>query len=107
FLLPMLLLLRLWLVGDGGAVDRRFVQWAGNSVTLAGVTAVAATLIALALAYGLRLRRSKPLAFATRLAAMGYALPGTVIAIGALIPLAAFDNALDAWLRSSFGLSSG
>jgi iron(III) transport system permease protein len=38
---------------------------------------------------------------------MGYALPGPIIAIGTLIPLAAFDNAVDAWFRASLGISTG
>ena len=107
FLLPAALLLRLWLVDAGGEIDRRFLAWAGNSVTLAGIAAVAAVLLALLLAYGLRRTRSTALAAAARLAGMGYAIPGTVIAIGTLIPLAAFDNALDAWLRAAFGVSTG
>src|SRR3546814_15034279 len=38
---------------------------------------------------------------------MGYAIPGTIIAVGVLVPFAAFDNALDAWLRTHAGVSSG
>jgi len=40
-------------------------------------------------------------------AGLGYALPGPVIAIGTLIPLAAFDNAVDAWMRANVGISTG
>ena len=61
----------------------------------------------LVLAYA---RRVAPNAFvrtAVRLSGLGYALPGTVLALGLLIPLAAFDNGLDAMLRSAFGLSTG
>ena len=107
FLLPAALLAGLWLEDAGGAIDRRFLGWAGNSMTLAGVTALLAVALALALAYGMRFRRSASLAAATRLAGMGYALPGTVIAIGTLIPLAHFDNALDAWMRETFGIGTG
>jgi iron(III) transport system permease protein len=42
-----------------------------------------------------------------RLAALGYAIPGTVLGIGVLIPLAGFDNALDGFLRAQFGISTG
>jgi iron(III) transport system permease protein len=38
---------------------------------------------------------------------MGYAVPGSVIAVGVLIPFGLFDNALDSWLRARFGISSG
>src|SRR3546814_8791423 len=38
---------------------------------------------------------------------MGYAVPGSIIAVGVLIPFAALDNAIDGWLRATFGASSG
>src|SRR3546814_3204325 len=38
---------------------------------------------------------------------MGYAVPGSIIAVGVLIPFAALDNAIDGWLRATFGVSSG
>jgi iron(III) transport system permease protein len=38
---------------------------------------------------------------------MGYALPGSVIAVGVLIPLAFVDHTLDDFLRRMFGISSG
>ena len=38
---------------------------------------------------------------------MGYAIPGTVIAIGVLIPFAWFDNRLDEFFRLHFNFSSG
>jgi iron(III) transport system permease protein len=38
---------------------------------------------------------------------MGYAVPGTVIAVGVIIPFAWLDNSLDAWMRATFGLSTG
>jgi iron(III) transport system permease protein len=44
---------------------------------------------------------------AARIAGLGYAVPGSVIAVGVLVPLAWLDNTLDGWLRDSFGVSSG
>ena len=38
---------------------------------------------------------------------MGYALPGAVIAVGVLLPLAFVDHSLDDFLRRAFGISSG
>jgi len=38
---------------------------------------------------------------------MGYAVPGTVIAVGVLIPFAWLDNTIDGWMRESFGISTG
>nr|WP_084165077.1 iron ABC transporter permease [Skermanella stibiiresistens] len=84
-----------------------FWQWATNSVVLAALTSVLAVALALVIAYGLRLRPSPLLRGAVRVAAMGYAVPGSVIAIGVLIPFAHLDNALDAFMVERFGISTG
>jgi iron(III) transport system permease protein len=81
--------------------------YARNSLVLASLGAVLTGAIALFLAYGLRLRPSRPMQLSVRLAAMGYAIPGSVIAVGILVPLGRFDNALDAWMEARFGISTG
>jgi iron(III) transport system permease protein len=63
--------------------------------------------VGLCLAYARRVAPGAGVRIAARTAGLGYALPGTVLALGLMIPLAAFDNRLDAWLRSAFGISSG
>ena len=63
--------------------------------------------IALFVAYSRRLYGGKILAFGTRVAALGYAVPGAVLAVGILVPFAAFDNTVDALLRKYLGISSG
>ena len=42
-----------------------------------------------------------------RTAGIGYAVPGTVLAVGLLVPLASFDNAVDGFMRASFDVSTG
>ncbi|HEY9647047.1 MAG TPA: iron ABC transporter permease, partial [Chroococcidiopsis sp.] len=79
----------------------------GNSLTLAGLTAILGVAIALIMAYGVRLYPNRAMAFSVRLAAMGYAVPGSVIAVGILIPMGQFDNALDSWMRATFNISTG
>jgi iron(III) transport system permease protein len=88
-------------------VDGRFVELAANSLGLAAGAALLVLLFALFMAYGRRLRPSPLVAAAVRVAAMGYAVPGTVIAVGVLLPFAAADNAIDAWARDSLGFSTG
>jgi len=44
---------------------------------------------------------------ANRMVSMGYAIPGTVIAVGVVIPFAWFDNRLDAFMRAQFDTSTG
>jgi iron(III) transport system permease protein len=38
---------------------------------------------------------------------LGYAVPGSVIAVGTLVPLGLLDNAVDGWMRARFGVSTG
>ncbi|MCJ8143739.1 iron ABC transporter permease [Ancylobacter sp. A5.8] len=44
---------------------------------------------------------------ALRLSSLGYAVPGTVLAVGLLVPLAAFDNAVSDMSKQVFGFSTG
>lgn len=107
FLLPAGLLLRMALTEGGAHFGTRFVTLTLNSVTLAGVTAAAAVVLALVMAYAMRLRPGPAVQAANRLAGLGYAVPGAVIAIGILVPVARVDNALDAWMRANFDISTG
>jgi iron(III) transport system permease protein len=84
-----------------------FLESAANSLVLSSLAALLAVLIAIVLAYGLRLHPTPLLMSATRLASVGYAVPGAVLAIGVLIPLAWLDNTVDAVMRANFGISTG
>jgi iron(III) transport system permease protein len=88
-------------------VDADFFQLLSHTLALAAATAVISVLLALYLAYGRRAQATLPVRFAVRLAGMGYAVPGIVIAVGVMLPLAWADNLVDAWLRSHFNVSSG
>jgi len=107
FWVPAGVLLKLALDDVETNFDARFWSFATNSLTLALLTGAIAVLIALILAYGLRLYPRWNVRLATQIASMGYAVPGSVIAVGILVPLGAFDNALDAWMRSTFNISTG
>ncbi|TVQ85414.1 MAG: iron ABC transporter permease [Chromatiaceae bacterium] len=87
--------------------DAAFLQLAWNSLSLAAGAALLALLLALLLGYGRRLHPSLTVRTSVQVAAMGYAVPGTVIAVGVMIPFAWFDNSLDAWMRARFGVSTG
>ena len=71
---------------------------------LASLLAVAAALLAV---YALK-RDGRPLSRGlVRIALLGYATPGVVIAVGILIAIGAFDAAIDGAARSLFGISTG
>lgn len=65
----------------------RFAQWALSSFQLAAVAALAATMLALALAFVLRRSQGWLLPAAARVLSLGYAVPGAVIAVGILLPV--------------------
>jgi iron(III) transport system permease protein len=88
-------------------VDASFVELTTNTILLALSAAVIAVVLALFLAYGKRLFRSNSVAASIRVVATGYAIPGTVVAVGVIIPFAWLDNSLDGLLREHFGISSG
>jgi len=78
-----------------------------HTVVLAGTTGLVTVVASFFLAYGVRLTGSRRLILLTRFAVLGYAVPGTVLAIGILIPLAGFDNWVDARMRATFDVSTG
>jgi iron(III) transport system permease protein len=80
---------------------------ARNSVGFAAVATLAAIALGIVLAYAVRLDRSGMAAAAARVASFGYAIPGTVLGVGLLMPLAAFDNAIDGVARQAFGVGTG
>jgi iron(III) transport system permease protein len=81
--------------------------WIENSVMLAALTTISAIIVSLVLVYSVRLTKNPAAPVLVRLASIGYAVPGTVLAVGLLVPLASLDNAVDAAMRSSFGISTG
>jgi iron(III) transport system permease protein len=107
FLLPALLLLRMAL-GEGDAqFGERFVILARNSFTLAGLTSVIAVGLAVLLAYSARLSATWLTKGLNRLVGLGYAVPGTVIAVGVLIPVTRLDNWLAGQWQAWFGINPG
>ena len=84
-----------------------FWRAALNSLLLAAAAASLAVGFALVLAYARRQTRSKLVHGASTLPAISYAVPGTVLAVGLLIPLAGVDNFVDSLSRSLFGVPTG
>jgi len=107
FVAPFILLLLQALAHLPDALAAGFWRAVGNSLGVAAAAAVVTVALGLCLAYARRVAPGLGVRVAVGTAGLGYALPGTVLALGLMIPLAAFDNRLDAWLRSAFGISSG
>jgi iron(III) transport system permease protein len=84
-----------------------FLGALGASLGLAAAAAALTLGVALILAYALRFRPGGVVAPAVRVAALGYALPGAVIAVGVLLPLARLDHVLASTIERVLGLEVG
>ncbi len=78
-----------------------------NSLVLSISASLLVLAIAIFLTYCRRMYPNAILGVAIKIASVGYAMPGAVLAIGILIPLATFDNFIDSIGREWFGLSTG
>jgi iron(III) transport system permease protein len=105
--LPIVILFTMGLGSEQNLLSPRYLGFIRNSVTLAGVAAVVTVTAAIAVGFFRRMRPGKASSSATYVARLGYAVPGGVIAVGLMVPFAAFDNALDAWMRETFDISTG
>jgi iron(III) transport system permease protein len=85
----------------------RFFSDAGNSILLAGVTALLGVFIGLLMAFGSRISKRRRVHWAARLVSLGYTFPGPVVALGVLLPFAWFDRTMDAWMQETFGITTG
>ena len=90
-----------------GLFNKNFYILLLNTMMLAFITALLALSIALFLGYVNRNSCSVINRFLVRFVSMGYAIPGTVVAVGVLIPFVWIDNRLDEFLRLHFSISSG
>jgi iron(III) transport system permease protein len=107
FILPAALLLRLALQEPLGGMGERFLRLAANSFALAGIAALLAVACALVIAYAMRLRPGALTRWSSRVAGLGYAAPGVVIAVGVMVPLAALDRWLAGLLSALSGFAGG
>jgi iron(III) transport system permease protein len=106
-LLPAIVLFDMGLGGGQDLLSRRYTGFIRNSVTLAGTAAAMTVLAAVAVGFYQRLKPGRSSMVAGYIARLGYAVPGGVIAVGLMVPFAVFDNALDAWMRDTFDISTG
>ncbi len=86
-------------------LDSRYWEFAWHSLLLAGMGALLVVTAALLLAYAGRQRPGPAMMWTQRLATIGYAFPGAVLAVGLFIPVAWLDNWLIVAGRAGFGFS--
>lgn len=107
FLLPVAVLVDMAVGSGQDVLSPRYQRAVVSSLTLAGSAAILTVAAAITLRLTARLDPSRLSRAAVEVGRLGYAVPGGVIALGLLIPFAAFDNAVDTWMRATFGISTG
>jgi iron(III) transport system permease protein len=107
FALPCLLLIQYGLRRFDEAFIAENLRAFGSSFLLAGLACGLTLVVALALHYARRQQSSPLLMFTTRLAGLGYALPGAVLGIGLLVPLGQFDLWFNAATSALFSWKPG
>lgn len=106
FLLP-LALLAWWALSPGAVTPPALSPLVLNSVVLASLAALLCVAAGLLLAYAKRRSPSRALTAATQVAGLGYALPGSVVAVGVLVILAGADRTLADLAQRYFGREIG
>ncbi len=88
-----------------GAAGSDLVRAAFTSLGLAGVAALLAVAAATVVVYGRRTQPSRIGSATARLQTLGYAVPGTVVAVAVYIPLAWLDRRIDGLLGTGLLLT--
>ncbi len=96
-------LARIKFAGISADISREIV----NTMTISAVATAVALTIGLLVAYTARITRGRSAKVILRIASLGYAVPGTVLAIGLLAPLTAFDNAFADASEYLLGITPG
>ena len=107
FVLPACVLGDYALVFYPVTLEADYIDYVWNSMMLAVWAAAITAIVGIALAYGVRLSPRPAMRGLAEFATIGYAVPGAVLAVGIMVPLGYFDNALDAASRRLFDLPLG
>jgi iron(III) transport system permease protein len=106
FVLPVIQLLSWSVARAASDLDARYWGFIARSMMLATIAALLVVGTGLSLAYLHRRHPSRAMRSLVRLATMGYAVPGTVLAIGILVPVVALNNLMQDWLSTWFSESA-
>lgn len=107
FLIPVAQLI-VWVTQTAtDVIDIRFWEFVWNSIKVASLAAIVVVIIAIILIYAVRLNASRWMRYLSKIAILGYAIPGAVIAVGILASFIGFDHLLNNWAKAYFNTSLG
>jgi len=96
FVMPVMRLLYWAIPNMDVELTSQFWRYVAGSTSLSLIAMLMIAGLALLMAFSARTYHSPFAKMAVRVSTMGYALPGTVLAVGLFVPVAAIDNALGA-----------
>ena len=106
FVLPGAILFYHALNNIEGFYSTKYIEYAGNSFTMAGSATLIIVLTGIFLAYAARICPNLLVKIAVRVASIGYAIPGAALAIGILISIGAIDSVFTKTMKLTFGFSA-
>jgi len=107
FVIPVVMLGAMAIGSGQDLFSPRYVGLMTNSVTVAGVAAVLTVVGAVLIGFRARTRPTRASKLIVIGAGLGYAVPGGVIAVGLMVPMAALDNLIDGVMEARFGIDTG
>ena len=102
FILPCLILIRDSFIFYDFGKNFEFLRIMSNSFLLSSLSAITATIIAIFLGYGQRIRKNRFIRGFIRFSSIGYAIPGSVLAVGVIISFGKIDE----FLNFIFGITN-
>ncbi|WP_155205432.1 ABC transporter permease [Xanthovirga aplysinae] len=107
FIIPVSQLIYWVYLTAAHVVNNTFFILLGNSFLLAVTASFLCIGVSVILAYSLRLNQPNWVKYLSRIAVMGYSIPGAVIAVGVMVPVLFLDKQLGNWLEDLFGINAG
>ncbi|MCY4463160.1 MAG: iron ABC transporter permease [Albidovulum sp.] len=87
--------------------DPGLVRALANTIFTGSIAAAATVTAATVMVYGIRIANYRPIAGIMPATMLGYAVPGVVLAMGVMIPVAAFDHFVADAILEAFGFDPG
>lgn len=107
FLAPVSILMSHSVNAFGQWLSPGFWQAVANTALVSGAASVIACAVGLFAVYGARSSGTRAMRWLAQLTALGYAVPGAVLAVGVLIPLANLDHVIADQIELWLGIDPG
>ena len=107
FIIPMIQLSVWAFMKWDYSMSNKFAELLINSLSLSAIASIISLLTAFLITYCQRIISGRSIQLIIRFASLGYALPGTIVAIGVIIPLSFIDHRIDNFFDSYFNIPTG